>query len=150
MESVRGYVFSPYIPRYSLPVLYSTQTQVEEDMQTITVRKDSLLQTLQDNRAAHRATFEKAIAGFREAAIAALEQRIRQLEAGKRVELYIRLDEPKDQTPDYDRVIAMLNWDTNNTVELTEKQFANYVQDKWGWTEEFTNTSNRYIAEHRL
>lgn len=118
--------------------------EFDETMKTITVNKEKLIVTLEKNRHDHRQKFEGALTGYRKAAIAAFEKRLERIKAGKSFDLYVSLTEPKDQTKDYDRVIQMLKWDVADTVELTEKQFANYVQDRWDWTDRFSETEQMY------
>ncbi len=113
--------------------------------QAITVKKDGLLAILETNRDNHRAAFEEAIAGYCAETIKLFEERITQIKRGRSISMHFSIPEPRDQTADYDRVILMLEMDTENMVELTEDQFANYVQDNWGWSREFSTTCSNYL-----
>lgn len=117
----------------------------EQGFQSITVVKDDLLATLMMNREAHREQFETAMTGYRDKVEIELATRLTLVQSGKPFELYIDLEAPEDHTEDYDRVIAMLRWDKDETVMVTEKQFRNYVQNKWSWTSK-VSLSNAFYS----
>jgi hypothetical protein len=55
--------------------------------------------------------------------------------------------EPKDQTKDYDRIIGMLEADTEPTITLDEADYRRYVQDEWDWTSQWKTTNAAYGVE---
>src|SRR2546423_839929 len=110
-------------------------------MERIEVEKEKILKVVQKNRDQHRKQYEKALEGFRKKVIANFESRLKQAKEGGKIQLHIGLVEPRDHTDDYDRVLEMLKFEVNDTVELSEYEFANFVQDDWGWKEEFTTTN---------
>ena len=113
-------------------------------MQRVTVKKIELLDTLKTNRAAHRLIFEEALEGFREEVIKQLEQSLADAKAGRKLRTYIALDEPMDQTRDYDRAIKMLEMSVDEEVDLTQQEFAQLVLDDWTWKHQFIETSTLY------
>lgn len=115
-------------------------------MNKITVNKSELLDALRQNRKEHRATFERALEGYRKEVIRLLENAIEDAKAGRRVQRHINIVEPIDQTSDYDRVIRMLQMSVDEKVELTEQQFAQYVMDDWSWKQQFTASTSQYIG----
>lgn len=115
-------------------------------MSEVEVNKDDLLEELRKNRAAHRQQFEKALEGYSLQLGNTLRDRIHQLEQGKIPNKHISLPEPEDHTSDYDRVIKMVEMNVDDTVHLTQQEFAHYVLDDWGWKQAFTMTSSRYGA----
>lgn len=113
-------------------------------MNEITVGKAKLMATLQANREAHAAIFRRAIERYRVLAIATFEDYVAQVKAGKPVPRVLQLPIPEEHTEDYDRAILMLEWETYDEVQLTMVEFAQYVQDKWGWHAAFTANSTSY------
>ncbi len=115
-------------------------------MQRVTVDKAKFVERVTKNRDGHRRTFEKALRGYRARMIAELERRIDDLHRGRRIDQYIRLPEPEDHTADYDRVLTMAAMSIDDTVELTQDEFAMYVMDQWRWKQDFTETTAHYLA----
>lgn len=115
-------------------------------MQIVTCRVSEVLAILQKNRKTHRETFEKALEGYRKTVIEHLEQRLKDAKSGRKVNIYIQLEEPQDQTKDYDRAIQMLEMSIDDKVELSQQEFAQLVQDDWSWKEQFTLTNTRYLS----
>jgi hypothetical protein len=114
-------------------------------MDRIKVRKAELLTKMEANRAAHRATFEDALYGYRKEVIEQLEKMLTEARTGRRVRRVIDLIEPMDQTKDYDRVIAMLQMSTDEVIELDEQNFACYVLDDWHWKGQFAASTTSYL-----
>ncbi len=112
-----------------------------------TVNKDWLVKAVQANREAHRGIFLKAMEGFRKHAIAIFEKNIERAKARKGFEAYIHLVQPIDQTKEYDRTLGMLEAATTGVIELTEQDFARYVQDEWDWKANFTTSTQSYLAK---
>lgn len=118
-----------------------------QGMEIVKVKREDLLKTLQKNRTEHREIFLEAIDGYRKAAMKALEDRIREAKANKRVSLHFRLEEPQDQTKQYDRIIKMLEMSVDEVIELTQQEFANYVMDDWSWMDQFLHSNVSYSAK---
>jgi hypothetical protein len=116
-------------------------------MQNITVSKAKLLQQLQDNRASHRALFLQAQEVFREKVIQTLDQRLAQARSGGRIELFINLPEPVDYTDEFDRAIAMMEWEESDQITLSEKDFQRYVLNKWEWAAAFAANTQSYLVQ---
>lgn len=115
-------------------------------MDTVTVRKHDLLAALVANRAAHRAEFEKALTGYRDRSIKLLEEHIERIRKGKLEKVLVALPMPEDHTDDYDRTIMQMEWTVQDEIELTSRQFDQYVRDQWGWKAEFAATSSMYTS----
>jgi hypothetical protein len=113
-------------------------------MDSIKVKKAALLKILRKNRAEHRQIFEEAIEGYRKAVIKEFEHRLNEIKAGKKIDVIIRLQQPQDQTKDYDRVIGMLEMSVDDVVELDEQSYKQYVMDDWSWTNNFLSSNSTY------
>jgi adenylate kinase family enzyme len=113
-------------------------------MGVVKVRKDDLLSTVIRNRDKHRAIFEAAVEGFRGKAIELLEQRLTDAKAGRRINVFINLPTPVDQTREYNRIIKMLEMSVDTEIELTQSEFTMYVMDDWSWKKQFSATNSMY------
>lgn len=103
-----------------------------------------LVEILKTNREKHRAVFLAAQENFRAAVIAALESRLEDVRDGKKIDQYIRLTEPMDQTKDYDRVLAMCAHSSDDHITLDENDFKSYVLDQWGWKDQWKMSNATY------
>lgn len=113
-------------------------------MKSIRVSKTELVKTLEENRAKHRQIFDEAVIGYREAMVRELERRLDFAKANKRVDHYINLIQPVDQTKDYDRAIGMLKLSLDTEIELSEQDYISYVLDDWSWKKQFLTSNSAY------
>lgn len=113
-------------------------------MENIRVKKSELLDILRKNRAEHRQIFEEAVEGYRHEVIKQLSQRLDDARNGKKIDISIRLNQPQDQTKDYDRVIGMLEMTVDDIIELDELSYQQYVMDDWNWSHNFLHTNSAY------
>ena len=115
-------------------------------MNTVKVRKTDLIATITENRDAHRETFLAAQEKFRERVVEALDQRLEEARAGKRVSLTISLPEPVDYTEEYQRALDMLEWEIADEVELDQEGFAQLVRNEWSWARHWAQNSLAYTS----
>lgn len=113
-------------------------------MNDIKVRKVDLISVMKGNRETHRAGFEEAMTGFRSAFIKKLDAMIEDANKNRKYIQNVGLTMPEDHSADYDRVIFMLEMDIEEEIELSETEFAQYVQDDWGWKKQWTTTNSYY------
>lgn len=111
---------------------------------TVVVQKDKLVETLTANRDAHRAIFEEALEGYKTRSVELLEEHIERIKKGKVERIVVSLPVPEDHTDDYDRALTSLEWSIFDEVELTMREFDQYVRDNWSWKGEFTATTSLY------
>lgn len=116
-------------------------------MDSITVDKARLLATLEANRTEHREMFDRAQVAYRVAVIKALDERLERAKNGDKIDVVIRMPEPKDYTEEFDRVISMLGWQEGDTVELDEHDFRRYVLNQWEWASQFAQNTMSYLAQ---
>jgi hypothetical protein len=116
-------------------------------MQNVKVKRLALLEKLQSNRKVHRDIFLKAQEGYRKRVIQELDQMLAEARAGKPIRVVINLPQPQDHTPDYDRVIAMLEMSVEDEVQIMAQEFDMYVMDNWAWKPMATTTNARYLME---
>jgi hypothetical protein len=119
-------------------------------MDTITVSKADLIETLKKNRAEHKALYDKAVTAytrrFVDEAKRFAEESVRRAANGMAFAHFQWLPVPEEHTEDFDRALDMLAWDINDTVELSTYEFQQYVQNNWKWGQSFTSNTTSYIA----
>jgi len=108
-------------------------------MNNVTINKDRLRTVVEANRETHQRLYVEAHEAFTRKAIANLESMLGRAKEGK-VQLFVNLEEPKDHTEDYVRVLEMLDFEVEENVVLSSQEFAQYVQDRWGWAHEFATS----------
>ena len=113
-------------------------------MDSIRISVAKLRETVRANRDNHRAIYEESFKKYRDMAIAELERMLADAKAGKKIRRSVHLTPPMNQTKDYDRVLKMLDMTTDDVVELSEDDFAQYVMDEWRWKEQFTQVNSTY------
>lgn len=111
---------------------------------TVTVKKTELLETIRKNRAAHKATYDEAVAGYREESVAKLTSMLEAAKGGQHIETSTGLKPPVQHLKDYDRVVRMLEMSTAEEIKISENQFQQYVMDEWSWKEQFATAANMY------
>jgi hypothetical protein len=128
----------------------SDETPKLRGLETVRVSKTKLLEKVKANREEHRATFEEAIAGWRDEIVRRVEEILRDAKAGRDVPLHIGVVRPEDHTSDYDSVISLLEMSEDDELELTYQQFNQYANDNWGWQHQFLATASTYGSETAL
>ena len=116
-------------------------------MEKMKFQKDKLLEVLRTNRTNrtnHRKIFLEACEGYLKKAIELLEQKLASARKGERISMHFSLQQPVDQTKEYDRAIRMLEMSSDTTVELEEHDFQQYVMDDWAWKQQFLASNSAY------
>jgi hypothetical protein len=113
---------------------------------TTRVEKARLLETLRTNLGRHKQIVQEARDGYVKKAREALEERLEQLRTGKLVSLTFHLSPPADYSEVYQNSIAMLEWNTDETVELEADEFRQLVRDEWDWMGSFLSGNSGYSA----
>ena len=114
--------------------------------QQVKVKKTELLTILHANRDKHHSVFLESLDGWRKQADAILQRKHDALRAGKIPNLEINLVTPQDHTPEYDRIIKMVEMDQGDTFELDEQHFAQYVMDDWAWKRQWLISNSGYAG----
>jgi len=115
-------------------------------MKTITVSKEDLKSALVKNRTAHVKDFNLATENYWLRAEAEVERLLRRVK-GKRVdnnELFINLQKPESHETDYDTALEMLEWHMSDTIEVSQTEFKQFIQDEWQWKRNFAATTQFY------
>lgn len=110
------------------------------------VNVTDLLDKLEENRSRHREVFEAALAGWHEQATEKIAAMAAELKAGRYPNLTLNLPLPIDQTRDYDRAIVMVHMHQGDTIELSESDTAQFIQDDWSWKRQWLHANSVYAA----
>jgi len=115
-------------------------------MRSVKVRKYDLMDVLKKNRKEHRDAFLQAQTKYRETAIKVLDEELAAARDGRPFVLtrIIGLIQPSDHTADYDRTLGMLSMHIDEVIELSEVEYRQYVDDDWGWMNQFANEASHY------
>lgn len=119
-------------------------------MNDVRVLKADLAAKLEANRKAHVEAFAAVWAAFQKKAEAQahdLYQQIIDARQGDHLRLSLSLVVPENHEDDYTRAIEMLEWEQGDIVVLQEHEFAQLVQDDWGWKRQFVTTGFAYMGD---
>lgn len=108
--------------------------------------KTELLKILRENRSKHQKVYEKALEGFQDDAKRQLESELDRIKRGDYKSVVVRMTAPQNHTRDYDRAIRMVQLHRDNTIRLSEQDAARYIEDDWGWKQEWLQNSTQYAA----
>ena len=114
-------------------------------VRTIKVKKSDLLGSLKEHKEAHIIEYGDAIKAYKLEAIEQLGELLKQANDDK-LQLRLNLTEPIDNTGNYDKIIAMFDWEVEDVVELTQSEFNEYVLDENSFTI-MAQTSNAMYSE---
>lgn len=130
---------------------------------TIEVEVTTLLDTLTTNREKHITAYEKAKKGYLKLLRRELETKLKVLDrvprsqikphtlkGGSEMDLARIINQkPQAYVEYYDQAIEMLEYAQNDTVELDQQQFREFVKDEWNWKAQFTTSNVAYAAAAR-
>jgi hypothetical protein len=114
-------------------------------MKIVRIDTLKLINTVRENREAHKKVYDEAMENYRKDAIAKMRENLAAAEAGGEIKDSINLERPMNALKDYDRVIKMLEMSAEDTVELTENEFAQYVLDEWHWKSTWVASNASYV-----
>lgn len=115
-------------------------------MDSITVNKANLIDTLRTNASEHRAIFIEAQEAYRKAMIDELDRALQEAKDGRPIRRAFALPVPEDHTEDFVTAIQMLEWDTADEVTLTWREFMQYVKNEWSWKQAFIANTQAYTV----
>lgn len=120
---------------------------METSLNTITVNKVKLLNTLRDNKNKHVKTVQETQEGYRESVIKILSSRLKEIKNGGKINLHFNLPTPEDHTADYTIAVGMLEWCLEDVIQLTKENYENFVLDQWSWSTNFSNVTGLYCKK---
>ena len=115
-------------------------------MEKVKVKKAELQDILKKNLEAHKKAFEKAEADYKVAASGLLKEMLADLEAGKSIDRYLKIEEPDNHERDYERALKMLEMSVDETIEISVLEFSRFVEDDWAWKMGFSASNHTLSA----
>ena len=116
-------------------------------MRSVKIEKQRLLEKLRENREEHHRLYVDVEIAYRKAVIKEAYEIVRKADSGETFNRCIRATEPTDHTDDYDRAISMLEYSTEDIVEITDNEFDQFVLNKWDWSGLFGDTYTDYMSQ---
>jgi hypothetical protein len=113
--------------------------------------KYDVLDTLRDNRRAHKDNYRRQRSVWREEVTARYQRALKQFETGvfkNAANPLNLLPRPKHHLDDYDLAIERVEADfDSDTVHLSKTQYKRYMLDQdWPWSEDFAATKALYTG----
>lgn len=113
-------------------------------MRTVKMDKAECLEIIKRNRETHEAEYKEADEAYPDKVKTFYREMHELAEADdfkaagkKRERAYSELKRPECHLDDYDRAINMLEHHVEDRVELTEQEYAEFIEDDWDWRGEF-------------
>ena len=110
----------------------------------LVIDKMTLISILIKNRDEHHNNFVNAVIAYKEKAVEVLKQNIDNITSGKKLRIYFALPVPEEHIKDYDRAIHSMSLDTRKEIKLSEQDARNYIDDQWGWSQNFLSNTVAY------
>ena len=111
---------------------------------TTSVDRLKLLLTLKLNLSKHSEIVKEAREGYIKKAMREVERRLLELRKGRVVTLSFSLSPPVDHSEVYRSAIQMLEWNTEDKIELKADEFRQLVMDEWDWSRSFLVGNSLY------
>lgn len=114
------------------------------------VKKNKLLETLRKNLEKHTGIVKEARIGFVKQAQKTLErelEKVKKTDPKRPMSISVYLVPPQDYSEVYVNTISMLEWNTEEEIELQADEFRQLVRDEWEWKSSFLNTNATYSKQ---
>jgi hypothetical protein len=126
-------------------------------MDVVRVDRTQILEKLRANLNEHEAVYAEAMKGWHAECIAVVEKQIEVMneavakaKAGEDISTQVGWftfpSKPQLHAKDYRRAIALLEISLDDQIELGAEEVTQFVMDEWEWKQQFTTTSNSYLA----
>ena len=115
----------------------------------VTIEKSKLLAKLKENREEHKRIYEQALVNWEKAVKQNILAVIYEFNAKKHLNLskITQLSKPVSYVTEYDDAIQLVEWTESDTITLEQREFNQYVLDKWQWMRNFAANSTAYLDE---
>jgi len=111
---------------------------------TVRIKKSDLIEAIMKNKESHVEDFNRAVEAYKKEAIKQLKNGIKEAKKGS---LKIRLDlvTPINRSDEYDKIIRIFQWEVADEVDLTQREFLEYVEDEneYAIQAKFSNSTYR-------
>ncbi|MEN6293116.1 MAG: hypothetical protein ABFD07_14025 [Methanobacterium sp.] len=122
-------------------------------MENIRVSKQELLKVVTENREKHKTEYLEAIKAYRVKAADLLNQELQKIVSGDKFQVRFDLIKPESHEKEYDLAIKMLEMSVDETIEISQQEFNELVNDEWNWKYSFNNayfSNHTYVGLHQI
>lgn len=95
---------------------------------TIKINKQKLIDKITENKLEHIKDYEEAVLAYKTEAHNQLAKCKEELDGGS-LKIGLKLITPINRSEEYDKVIEMFKWEIEEEVEITQREFNEYVHD---------------------
>lgn len=114
-------------------------------MKTIKVSKAELLSHLRTNREVHVEEYNIALVEYRNVLIEAFKDALKRAKNHEDIRHAVNVERPVSYVESYDTIIKQLEWTLEDSIELDQTEFRQYIQDEWIWKDAFAQSTSSYI-----
>ena len=119
-------------------------------MDKIKVSKQTLIDKLKENKETHIIEFEKMYDEYQKEVIVELSKLLKVAKKTERfteIKAKIYLAPPTSYVDDYQTAIDMLEFSIDSEIYITQREFEQYVQNKWSWSGTFELSKTMYLKD---
>lgn len=148
------------------------QALQDRENRTVVIERTRLLAQLRSNLEEHLGNYRMAVSGYkaqlqmkledtilkaRQTLEKSYEKQLRKLETLDEADIhrqdeyirvmdavFIEMPVPRSHAAEYEAVIAMVEWDTREELELTMPEFECFIRDNWDWQHDFRKVTEFY------
>lgn len=114
-------------------------------MKTVKIERLRLIDKLKANRTEHEQLYLDAVEGYNIKVEGLLKDALKKFKKTKVLE-FPWISAPVDNTKEYDKVIAVLDFSVDDIIEIEISDFEKYVLDNWQWKEQVFLGNSSYAA----
>lgn len=118
--------------------------ELQLGLDKVRVNKTVLIDRLHQNLESHQKEYTDAHAQWKKACIAKMEENLTEAKETGELNLYVSLSEPENHSEDYRRIISLLSASIDETLVISAREFRQYHDDEWGWTEQHKMSLDTY------
>jgi hypothetical protein len=104
-------------------------TMMQNGKRLIRVNKSELIDKIKENKANHIKEYDKAVIAYKEEAQRQLEDQINKVKDGALI-IKLNLISPVNAVDNYDEMLQTFEWEVQEEVELSIREFQECVLDK--------------------
>lgn len=111
---------------------------------SIRVNKNELIEQIKANKDKHIAQFNDAVKAYQNEALRQLTEQTIRVKSGA-LDAQLDLTTPVNNEENYDKIIEMFEWEVESTVELSQSEFIEYVQDESDFAIMALHSNTKYM-----
>ena len=119
-------------------------------MDKITVNKQELIDILKKNRDIHISEYEETFDEYQKDTIKIMQKLLREAKKVpqyKSIPTHISSSTPQSNKKDYDIAIGMLEFSIDETFEISQHEYKQFVLNEWSWSGNFELTKSMYLKD---